>query len=261
MNKNQGYKIAICILSLVIIFQWIFIAAIRKPQKLPNLIKVPRVIKGKIAIVIDDWGYNLNNLDLLRQIRYPLTVSVLPNLKYSQTVVQEARRLKFEIIMHLPMEPIEKIRLEQNTIMTSLSEKAIRKIVADDLDNIGYARGVSNHMGSKAAQDSRTMSIVFSELQKRGLYFLDSYVSADSVSLELAPKMRLAFVKRDVFLDNRQDAQYIRNQIYELKKKARAYGQAIGIGHDRRVTLKVLKDIMPELEKEGYKLVFVSSLL
>lgn len=258
MKKYQGYKIAILILSLIIVFQWIFIAAMTKPQRLP---RAPQVRKGKIAIVIDDWGYNLNNLALLRQIKYPLTVSVLPNLGYSKAIVQEAKRLKFEVILHLPMEPREKIRLEHNTIMTSMSEKTIRDIIAGDLDNIGYARGVSNHMGSKAAQDLRTMSAVFSELKKRGLYFLDSYVSAESVSFELAPKMGLAFIRRDVFLDNRQDAQYIRSQIHKLKTKAKIYGRAIGIGHARQLTLQVLKDIMPELEKEGYRFVFVSSLL
>lgn len=258
MKKYQRYKIAIWILSLIIILQGIFIIVITKSKGMP---KAPQVIKGKIAIVIDDWGYNLNNLALLRQLNYPVTVSVLPNLSYSRIIAQEAKRLRFEVILHLPMEPCEKIGLEHNTIMTSMSEKTIRDIIAGDLDNIGYARGVSNHMGSKAAQDLRTMSIVLSELQKRGLYFLDSYVSSKSVSFQLAHKTHLAFAKRDVFLDNRQDAQYIRSQIHKLKIEAGIYGQAIGIGHARQLTLQVLKDIMPGLKKEGYRFVFVSQLV
>jgi polysaccharide deacetylase 2 family uncharacterized protein YibQ len=38
-------------------------------------------------------------------------------------------------------------------------------------------------------------------------------------------------------------------------------GWAIGIGHDRRNTLEVLKEEMPKLEKEGYKFVYVSELV
>jgi polysaccharide deacetylase 2 family uncharacterized protein YibQ len=37
-------------------------------------------------------------------------------------------------------------------------------------------------------------------------------------------------------------------------------GSAVGIGHDRKITLEVLRDVMPQLAKEGYKLVFVSEL-
>jgi len=39
------------------------------------------------------------------------------------------------------------------------------------------------------------------------------------------------------------------------------YGHAIGIGHDRKVTLEVLKEVMPELDREGFKFVFVSELV
>lgn len=250
---------AIAIIEAIVIFGLVASRPKRRIVRVPPA--APAVEKGKIAIVIDDWGYSLNNLAILRQIKYPLTVSVLPNLSYSESISQEAKQLRFEVILHLPMEPHEKIRLEHNTIMTSMNEKTIRDIIANDLDNIAYVRGVSNHMGSEAVQDLRTMSIVFSELQKRGLYFLDSYVSSKSVNFELAHKIHLAFAKRDVFLDNKEDPEYIRSQIYKLKVKARIYGQAIGIGHNRKTTLQVLKDIMPELEKEGYRFVFVSELV
>jgi hypothetical protein len=73
--------------------------------------------------------------------------------------------------------------------------------------------------------------------------------------------MQIAFANRDVFLDNREEPEYIMGQINKLKNIAKVYGRAIGIGHDRKVTLEVLKGAMPELEKEGYKFVFVSELL
>ncbi len=262
---QNKYKIWIIILAAVAIIEAIVIFGLAPSRPKRRMARVPpaapAVKIGKIAIVIDDWGYNLNNLDILRQIKYPLTLSVLPNLNYSKRISQEAHRRGFEVILHLPMEPDEKVRLEHNTIMASMSEKTIRDIIADDLDNIVYAKGVSNHMGSKAVQDLKTMSVIFSELQKRRLYFLDSYVSSKSVSFELVNKIHLAFAKRDVFLDNNEDPEYIRGQIYKLKVKARTYGRAIGIGHARRITLQVLKDIMPELEKEGYRFVFVSQLV
>lgn len=257
MKRYAGKRIAILILSLVVIIQGIFII-ISRPKKIP---KVPVAIKGKIAICIDDWGYNLNNLVLLEQLNYPLTISVLPNLNYSQPIARELHRRGFQIILHLPLEPREKFRLEKNTIMTSMDEATIKNILKQDLDSLAYSCGVSNHMGSKVTEDSRTMGIIFRELKRRNLYFLDSLVSSDSICFDLAQKMHLGFAKRDIFLDNTEEREYIKGQIYKLKTRARVFGQTVGIGHDRRVTLEVLKEVMPEIEKEGYRFVFVSELV
>jgi len=62
-------------------------------------------------------------------------------------------------------------------------------------------------------------------------------------------------------LDNQEDPVYIKGQIYKLKMKAKHYGRAMGICHDRKISLEVLKEIMSQLEKEGYKFVFVSELV
>lgn len=260
MKGYERYKKIILILSVLVIIESVFIIHlwISRPKRLP---KIPAAIKGKIAIVIDDWGYNLNNLHILEQIKYPLTVSVLSDLNYSQIIAEELHRRGLEIILHLPMEPYEKVRLEQNTIMTYMDEPTIKSIIDRDLANVPHVLGVSNHMGSKATEDLNTMGIIFKELTKRHLYFLDSLVSSKSICSDLANKMHLLFAKRDIFLDNKEEPEYIRKQIYKLKIKAKVYGQAIGIGHDRAITLDVLKDVMPELEKEGYRFVFVSELV
>lgn len=260
MNSSQKYKIAILILSLLVIFQWLFIFLISRPKKIAEA-PPPPAIKGKIAVVIDDWGYNLHNLALIGKIKYPLTISVLPGLAYSRGVAEELHKRGFEIILHLPLQPKEKLRLEKNTIITSMDETAIKNILKQDLTHIKYASGVSNHMGSMVTEDSRTMEIILKELKKRNLYFLDSLVSSDSVCFDLAKDLRLGFAKRDVFLDNTEDPEYIRGQIHKLKTRCVAFGQAIGIGHDRKVTLEVLKEAMPVLEKEGYEFVFVSDLV
>ena len=92
------------------------------------------------------------------------------------------------------------------------------------------------------------------------MFFLDSFVTANSVAKQIAEKKQIKFVQRDVFLDNSLDPGYIRQQISLLKQKARLKGQAVGIGHDRKITLEILKEEMPKMEKEGYKFVFVSEL-
>jgi hypothetical protein len=250
-------SIAAIVIISVIIIAWIFIL----PAK-PKQIKKARIpVKGTIAIVLDDWGYNLNDVYSLEQIKYPITAAVLPNDRYSGPVGEELHSKGIEIILHLPMEPKEKNGLEKNTIMVTSGRQEILNTMDKDLASVIYAKGVSNHMGSKATSDIRTMSVVFSELKKRHLYFLDSYVISKSICLQLARKMNLPVLKRDVFLDDTENHEYIKKQMYILKAKARARGFAIGIGHDRKVTLEVLKEVMPEFAKEGYKFVYLSELL
>jgi hypothetical protein len=259
MKKDNKFIAVIVVLSAVIILQWVFIANIGRVKK-PEVKPVIPKAAPRIAIVLDDWGYNLNSLSIVGQIRYPVTMAVLPNLAYSKTVARELQKKGFETILHLPMQPREKMRLEKNTIMTSNSEAEIKNILNKGLSGLPVS-GVSNHMGSAATADIRTMRVIFEELKKRNLYFLDSYVVSNSVCQELARKMRVRFAKRDIFLDNVSDTQYIKNQVYKLKLKAKFYGYAIGIGHDRKATLEVLAQVMPQLEKEGYKFVFLSELV
>jgi polysaccharide deacetylase 2 family uncharacterized protein YibQ len=90
---------------------------------------------------------------------------------------------------------------------------------------------------------------------------LDSLVSSNSVCIQVATEKQVPFAERDIFLDNKLDTSYIRGQLVKLKNKAAARGKAIGIGHDRRATLEVLKEEIPNLEKEGYKFVFISDLV
>ena len=127
MQINQRYKIAVWILSILLVIEsgaLIFLLARQPAKKIP---KAALAIKGRIAIVIDDWGYNLDNLYILDQIKYPFTASVLPRLNYSEEVAQGLHNRGFQVILHLPMEPHEKYRLEKNTILTSLQEKEIIK--------------------------------------------------------------------------------------------------------------------------------------
>jgi hypothetical protein len=245
-------------ISLAVIL-FVVMLVIFTPHPKPKKMIIP--FKGKIAIVIDDWGYNLNNLALARQIRYPVTCAVLPNLKNSKLVSTSLHELGFEIILHLPMEPKEQYKLERNTVTVSLGAQDIRRIIAEDLQTLAFVKGVSNHMGSRVTESRATCEIVFKELSKRNLYFLDSYVTSASVAFSLARKMGLKCAKRDVFLDNRNDPEYIRQQVRLLKKLASSRGVAIGIGHDRKTTLKVLSEMIPQLAKEGYKFVFVSEVV
>ncbi|MBU3934179.1 MAG: divergent polysaccharide deacetylase family protein [Candidatus Omnitrophica bacterium] len=219
--------------------------------------------RAKVAIVIDDWGYNLRYLNFLKQIDIPLTVSILPNLRYSSKIAGLARRLDKKVILHLPLEPEKKgrnIGLEEHTITSNMSEEEVIENFRVALTSVPYACGVSNHMGSRATKDARLMSVIFAELKKRRLFFLDNLVTDKSICKQLAAKMKIKFVGRDFFLDNTDNYEYIEEQFKKLTEFAKGTGQAVGIAHARPATLKVLRDMIPSMQAEGIEFVFVSGL-
>jgi polysaccharide deacetylase 2 family uncharacterized protein YibQ len=262
MNK---YKVFVIFLLFVVAIETVMLFILWPKEKGPlprREAPLRREAKGKrIAIVLDDWGYNVSNVPAIQDINAPLTISVLPRLPYSKAVAEALYRKGFEIILHLPLEPREKYNLEKDTITTSMNAETIEQLLSKQIMSVPHIKGVSNHMGSRVTADQRVMAIILEGLKKRRLYFLDSYVTSQSVCRDLARGMHVGFAQRDIFIDNSSDPAYIKGQMLKLQKQADARGYAVGIGHDRKNTIAVLKEMIPLMQKEGYSFVFVSDLL
>ncbi len=244
-------------------------AALPKPAVIPRPAPAPTPAlpafpkgRGKIAIVLDDWGYSLKQMPDLAAIDAPLTLAVLPGLPHSAEVSERAAARGHEVILHMPMEALDPgaPREEGRTILQGMGKAEILKLLDRSLATVPLARGISNHQGSKVTSDPASMEVVLREAKRRRLYFLDSFVTGQSVCAEVARKLEVPFAQRAVFLDNEESAARIRERLVELARAAAERGEAIGIGHDRPVTMECLRRAVPELEKAGYTLVPVSEL-
>jgi len=218
---------------------------------------------GKIAIIIDDWGQTTANCKYLKEIHEPLAVSILPGLRHTKDVANCAGLYHKVAMLHLPLEAMHNgdFYPPNYIIKTTMDPALVSKIVDADLDQLPSIEGVNNHMGSKATADRALMRIIFKRIKRRGLFFVDSMTSRYSVSAELAGEMGLAYDKRDVFLDNVNTRDAIIKQIMDLAQRARHKGYAVAIGHDRHLTMQVLKDEIPLLENQGFQIVSIKSLL
>lgn len=224
--------------------------------------------KPKIAIVLDDWGHSLANLPVLYEIKRPITVSVLPDLRYSKQIAFDAGKRGYEVLLHLPLESKGGRYAESGTISCKMSEEEISRRFKKALENVPGASGVNNHQGSRATENKHVMGVVLPQIKKERLFFLDSFTTSKSICSEICSQIGLRSAKRDVFLDTPESKlkgkdleDYIRRQLQQLSDKAISKGWAIGIGHDRKTTLKVIKDMAPELEEKGIKFVRVSDII
>lgn len=256
---NKSYKIALLVLFFITVSFWIF-HTLHKPGLV--------TIRGRVAIVLDDWGYNSTDVPYLLEIKNPLTIAILPNLRYSKQIAEEARKNGYQVILHLPLESKGNEIPEKDTLYCAMNKDEITRRLKLILKSIPEISGVNNHQGSRATEDAKMMRIVLSELKKEKLFFLDSFTTHKSVCSRLAKTIEIRYAKRDIFLDTphfklkeEELYAYIQEQLYKLGEIARHRGYAIGIGHDRRITLSVLRDVMPQLEKKGIRFVFLSELV
>jgi len=218
---------------------------------------------GRIALIIDDWGQTTANCKYLQEIPEPMAVSILPGLRHTKDVANCAALNHKLAMLHLPLEAMHNFDFypPNYIIKTTMESALVVQIVEKDLNQLPSIEGVNNHMGSKATADRALMRIIFDRIKRRGLFFVDSMTSHYSVSAALAREMGLAYAKRDVFLDNINTREAITKQMMLLAKEARHRGYAIAIGHDRHLTMQVIKDEIPLLEAQGFQFVSIKDLL
>lgn len=240
-------------------------------EKIPKeIIKKPFVtppVKARIAIIIDDFGQSFEERErALLNLGYPLTFSILPSLPYSEKVAKEAHSKGLKVMLHLPMEPHGYPAPGKNpgspAVFTNMSDSEIARVVKESISSIPYLSGVNNHMGSKATEDERVMSVVLDQIKEDNLFFVDSVTSQKSVGYCLACKKGLRTGERKVFLDNDDDKEYIKKQLRLLAKEAERDGYAIAVGHVQRKSISsALAEELPLMRKKGIKIVSASELV
>jgi len=205
-----------------------------------------------VAIIIDDLGYDKNIAKKLSSLNGKLTFSILPYSPFQTEIVRLSKDKGIETMLHLPMEPIEypKVDPGPGALLTSMTPDQLIHQLNKNLNALPDVKGVNNHMGSKLTAESGQMYQIFSILKKKNLYFVDSRTSTQTLCKPSARLLQIQFAQRDVFLDHIQETQFIRKQIKKLIRIARRNGYAVGIGHPHPITYKVLREMLPDLQKE-----------
>ncbi len=223
---------------------------------------VPAHPKGRIAIVIDDMGPDLSKLRELFEAGGPITIAIMPNQRHSAETAREAAKRGWDVILHLPMEPKDIVDNDpgEGALLTGMSSEEIDAVLQRDFASVPNVIGVNNHMGSKFTEDEEGMRSVLVALKKRGMFFLDSRTSPDSVGGRVARDLGMRSAERSVFLDNTRDVGYIKGQIRELVSIATRKGAAIGIGHPYPETIEALRQTLPALGP-GIRVVRLSELV
>ena len=218
--------------------------------------------RPKIAIIIDDMGVDKVRTARTIGLPGPLTMSFLPYARDLPTQTAAARKAGHELMMHMPMQPLSNsINPGPNALMVDLSDMEIQKRLNVNLSRFSGFVGINNHMGSKFTADTGAMSLVMLELRRRGLLFVDSMTSPQSVGVAVAHRMGVPALPRDVFLDHSSDPALIGAQLVKLEALAISKGAAVAIGHPRDATIAALSKWLPKLSSRGIALVPISAVI
>ena len=215
----------------------------------------------RVAVVIDDLGHDIAELRPLEALGVPVTYSVLPYEEQTPEVVAELRRRHAEMLLHLPMEPKNGQNPGPGALLQGMGDDELRQKTEEALKAVPGVVGVNNHMGSLLSAEEGPMNAVLGVLAARGLFFLDSRTSAESVGYKVALGLGIPAAERQVFLDGEATPEAIHAQFERLLALARTRGSAIAIGHPHPETLAALAREIPRAKAEGVEFVPVSYLL
>lgn len=236
-------------------------------------------IIASIAIILDDAGYCAGGfVSKLWKINEPLTISIIPGLMSSRETAELSHRCGFEVMLHMPMEFCSNSKITDEDILCmadrkndspykwallcGMSEKEVARQLEGAIKDIPHLKGINNHMGSKATVDKRLMALCMDKLKGKGLYFVDSVTTPKTVAYKLAKEQAISAARRNVFLDNINDIEHVRQQMNILIATAKRNGTAIGIGHITKAsTIAVLNEMVPSLNAQGIKVVPASELV
>ncbi len=166
------------------------------------------------------------------------------------------------MILHLPMEPhgYPKVKPGEGVLLHGMDEKHLLRQLSEDIDSVPNIKGVSNHMGSRLMEEPEKLKIIFSELKERGLFFLDSRTTPQTVGLETARLIGLNAMERTLFIDNSLGAEALMENLEHLIRISLSTGMAIGIGHPHSATVNAVRQMLPRIRKKGVEVVPLSAL-
>ncbi len=218
---------------------------------------------ARIAIIIDDLGYQLEAGERAIRLPGPIAYAVLPETPRGRSLAVSAHQSGKEVLLHLPLQAVENSSPpEPGSITMDMSREAVAAALARALDSVPHAIGVNGHRGSLLTRHPGHMQWLMEEIHAReNLFFVDSFTTHESVALRMASEAGVHARKRDVFLDPDQRPETVAREFERMKMLADKRGSVIAIGHPHGATLDFLERELPKLAAEGYELVTISELV
>lgn len=220
--------------------------------------------RPRIALVIADVGWSPTSLDLiLARLPGAVTLAFAAGAPDLQAAVDKARADGHEALIQVPLEPQGFPRNDPgpNTLLTTLSdEKNVARLETAMSAATGYV-GLTSLTGSKFLTNPEAVRAMMTQVQRRGLIYVDAWLTAGSLATRTATGLNVPRAVSDVMIDRVPTAAGIQAQLAELERLAKANGVAVGFAQPYPVTVEELANWFLTLRDRGVVLAPVSAVV
>ncbi|MFA5975677.1 MAG: divergent polysaccharide deacetylase family protein [Elusimicrobiota bacterium] len=211
-------------------------------------------LRPQIAIVIDDVAYDPAPMDRFAKLGIPLTFAILPRDRRSKMLADKADALHFPVLLHLPMEPEDRMANDPgpSALYLSMTPQQLKNQFEKNLASVPHVVGINNHMGSAFTADEAKMKLIMPWVKQKGFFFLDSHTTSNSVVARVARQAGVPCLLNETFLDNQDDAVSIEKQLDHAMRLALRDKRTIAISHyGRKHLAEALEKRIPEFQAHG----------
>jgi len=219
--------------------------------------------KPRVAIIINNLGLSATYTEqILKLMPKNITLSfshISPKLK---KWVREARQKGFEVLIDLPMEPDGFPRNDpgRSTLLTSLSEvENLNRLEYVMVQSGGYVGLLSTH-GSKFTLNSELLLPILKAIKDRGLLYVDSRTTSQSLGPELSSDIQLPRAFNNVFIDKTPSQGHITNKLRELERIVMDKKFAVAIARPLPISMEILSEWASSLKKKGIALAPITAI-
>lgn len=219
---------------------------------------------NRIAIVIGGLGLSQTGTQkAIHTLPGEVTLAFAASGNSLQRWMQEARRDGHELLIQMPMEPIDYPDNDPGplTLVSKASPKENLKRLHEAMGKITNYTGIMNYLGGRYLTNPDALEPVLRDIEERGLLFLDDGSTAQSTTATIAKAVNAPHTFGDMTIDAQLDRQAILRKLDDLERLAQRKGTAIGIGSAFDETVDAVAEWVKEAQGRGVEIVGVASLV
>ena len=218
----------------------------------------------KIAVIIGGLGLSQAATEAaIQQLPGAVSLAFVPYARDLEGWIAQARAAGHEVLLELPMEPFDYPNNDPgpHTLLTTLdSDENLTRLDWLLSRFTGYV-GVTNFMGAKFTASAASMEPILAELNDRGLLYLDSKATRNSVAGDITAELEMPSVVSNKFIDRVASRVAIDARLFELERIAKSSGVAVGIGFPYPVTVERVSEWARALRQKRYALAPLSAVV
>jgi polysaccharide deacetylase 2 family uncharacterized protein YibQ len=231
-----------------------------KAKDLPSKKKRTYSGKPKISIVVTNLGLNRRSTELALTLPPQCALGFLPYTQSLKPLFHKAQAKGHEIYLYLPLQTSKALdNPGKYALMNNLASEENEVRLNVILNSHLRYNGVYSSYKEVFTDNMPASEMLFDQLSDKNLIFILGKGLSKGAQAHIASRNNV--IPTNIIIDKEPDKDSIRNQLEELIRVAKNEGIALGYAQGFTLTIEMIREWIPALNKQGVQLIPVSELL